>query len=297
MTSRSHVAGESIAYVKGAQGLRLAADLAGPSDGSLVILLHGGGQTRHSWSDAQRRLAEAGYRVIAYDARGHGDSDWSATGDYAFASLADDLREVLAYGGRPAALVGASLGGITSMMALAGDSPPPCWALALVDVVPRMNLDGRARVLEFMAAYPEGFASIDEAIEAISAYLPHRAGRPKAALGAMKNLRMRQGRFYWHWDPAFLKNRLTDLPFAGLESTLQSGIFPVLLVRGGLSDVVTEGDAQSFAAAVPKAEISVITGAAHMVAGDRNDAFGSVILSFLRRAHDSLGSTEAVRGR
>lgn len=297
MTSRSNAATESIAYVEGAQGLRLAADLMGPPDGPPVNLLQGGGQARHSWLGAQHRLAVAGYRVIAYDARGHCVSDWSEVGDYGIASLADELRSVLAYDARPAALVGASLGGVTLMMSLIGASPAQCWALALVDVVPCMNLDGRARMLEFMAAYPEGFASIDNAIEASSAYLSHRAGRSRTVLGAMKNLPVRQGRFYWRWDPALLKNRITDPPFAGLESALRSGLFPVLLVRGGLGDLVTERGAQSFAAAVPGAEISAITGAAHMVAGDRNDAFGSAILSFLRPANDARGPTKALRGR
>ncbi|MEQ9122681.1 MAG: alpha/beta fold hydrolase, partial [Alphaproteobacteria bacterium] len=63
---------------RGADGLDIAGDSWGPPEGRLVLLLHGGGQTRHAWKGAGETLAEAGYRAIAFDARGHGDSGWAA---------------------------------------------------------------------------------------------------------------------------------------------------------------------------------------------------------------------------
>lgn len=277
--------------IQGAQGIELATDIEGPSNGELIILLHGGGQTRYSWSTLERRLGRKGYRVIAYDARGHGESDWSPTGDYALTNFVEDLAAVVKSEGRPVALVGASLGGLTSMVALANNPSIRCWALALVDVVPCMNAFGRARVIEFMAAHPDGFASVDEAIQVIAAYLPHRSRRPKERSGVMKNLRERGGRFYWHWDPAFLKSSRSIRSLPQLEPQLQSGDFPILLVRGDSSDVVTDSEAQSFAKRVPKAQIATIAGAAHMVAGDRNDAFSSVIEEFLARARQVGGTS------
>ena len=56
-------------------GLQVAADIYG-TKGPLVVLQHGGGQTRHAWKGAGQKLAEAGYLAVSLDARGHGDSDW-----------------------------------------------------------------------------------------------------------------------------------------------------------------------------------------------------------------------------
>jgi len=97
-----------------AEGVEIAADIAGRRGAPTVILGHGGGQTRHSWDRAEHQLAQAGYFAINYDLRGHGDSDWSPDGDYDITTRAHDLMAVAAQGAEPLALVGASLGGIDS---------------------------------------------------------------------------------------------------------------------------------------------------------------------------------------
>ncbi|RYF48858.1 MAG: alpha/beta fold hydrolase, partial [Cytophagaceae bacterium] len=98
-------------------GFFLSADAWGNPANPPVILLHGGGQTRHSWGDTAQRLADAGWYAIALDARGHGDSDWSAEGHYSIDSLASDLRAVCANLSAKPALVGASMGGMTALIA------------------------------------------------------------------------------------------------------------------------------------------------------------------------------------
>jgi pimeloyl-ACP methyl ester carboxylesterase len=67
---------------EGDGNIRLAADVAGDPLQPAVVLLHGGGQTRHSWSGAFQALARAGYYTVNIDARGHGESEWSADGRY-----------------------------------------------------------------------------------------------------------------------------------------------------------------------------------------------------------------------
>ena len=81
---------------RGATGLAIAADVGGDPSGPPVILLHGGGQTRHSWGTAFRALAAVGFHVINLDARGHGDSAWAPDGDYTLPALAADLQAVVA---------------------------------------------------------------------------------------------------------------------------------------------------------------------------------------------------------
>jgi pimeloyl-ACP methyl ester carboxylesterase len=121
---------------KGSDGVRLAGDTWGHPDGPLVVLLHGGGQTRHAWGGTGELLGKTGYFALAYDARGHGDSDWSPDGDYSQDALVRDLKCVVAaLGGRRPVLVGASMGGGTSLVA-SGERHIDAHALILVDIVP-----------------------------------------------------------------------------------------------------------------------------------------------------------------
>src|ERR1700761_2198242 len=101
-----------------ADGVRLAADTFGEPGSPAVILMHGGGQTRHSWSGVVGPLAAAGYFVVNYDARGHGDSGWSADGVYNYPLRAADLRSIVGELRGPCALLGASMGGITALQAV-----------------------------------------------------------------------------------------------------------------------------------------------------------------------------------
>ena len=139
-----------------ADDVTLVADVAGDPDAPTVVLMHGGGQTRHSWSGAMRALLDEGYRVINYDARGHGESSWSADGVYTFARRAADLRTVLAEIAAPVALVGASMGGLTAMQAIGEGALPS--AVVLVDIVLRPEPRGVQRIRNFMRANPGGFA-------------------------------------------------------------------------------------------------------------------------------------------
>lgn len=78
-----------------ADGITLVADVAGSPDAPTVVLAHGGGQTRHSWKQLFMGLVNRGYSVVNYDARGHGDSDWAADGDYTIPALSRDLCTIL----------------------------------------------------------------------------------------------------------------------------------------------------------------------------------------------------------
>jgi pimeloyl-ACP methyl ester carboxylesterase len=271
---------------RGAGSIGLAADAEGPWDGPPCLLLHGGGQTRHAWGSATRTLGEAGFLALTLDQRGHGESDWAADADYSPDAYVADLRAVLEQIGRPTALVGASLGGLASLLA-AGEPPgAPCSALVLVDITPRLDAGGRERIGRFMSSHRDGFASLEEAADAVAAYLPHRP-RPADVSGLARNLRLEEdGRYHWHWDPAFVTSnwppRRHQAP-ERYERALAAVDVPILLVRGARSEIVTEEAARAFLSAAPSAEYVDVADAAHMVAGDRNDAFTAAVVEFLRR--------------
>jgi pimeloyl-ACP methyl ester carboxylesterase len=269
-------------------GVSLAADVAGPPDGAAVILGHGGGQTRHSWSGAMRRLVDEGYYVVNYDARGHGESDWAPNGEYSVATLADDLLDILATVSGPVALVGASMGGMTSFYAIGRSDRPIARALVMVDIALRPAIDGAEKIRSFMMANGDGFASLEEVADAVSAYNPHRP-RTRNLQGLLKNVRLRDdGRYYWHWDPRIIRQSPSVEPPDYLSALVEvSGnvTVPTLLIRGGFSDIVTDEQLDEMKRLVPQTEIFEVPGAGHMVAGDRNDAFNQGVLDFLHRHH------------
>jgi pimeloyl-ACP methyl ester carboxylesterase len=271
-------------FYEGAQGLRLAADIGGPADGPAVILLHGGGQTRQSWGGTAQKLIACGYHVVTLDARGHGESGWAPGGVYDMDGFVGDIRAVVEQLPNKPALVGASLGGVTAMTAIGESSEPIARALVLVDIVPRMNREGAAKVQAFMRSAPDGFASVEEAAESVAAYLPHRK-RPKNVEGLRRNLRLSEsGRLHWHWDPAFMTPREWDPSFdTRLENAARNLKIPTLLVRGSLSEIVDDASVAHFLELAPEAEYVDVAGAGHMVAGDSNDNFNAAILTFLAR--------------
>lgn len=262
----------------GPAGTDTVPDGAGPT----ILLLHGGGQNRHSWKNTGQILAGRGKHVIALDSRGHGDSDFSPTANYSVETLCADTLQVLYQIGRPVVLIGASMGGLTGILAAHEAGPEMVTKLVLVDVVPRFEKDGSARIRDFMFNHVHGFDSLEQAADAVAAYLPHRP-KPRSADGLKKNLRLRDGRWYWHWDPAFL-TKPGDDPFARvdmLETAAENLSVPILLIRGKLSDVVSVDGVRDFLEKVPAAEFVELSDAGHTAAGDDNDAFTDVVVHFV----------------
>lgn len=282
MSNANNLLEPSRLRLRGSGGIELAADQFGPVDGPLVVFLHGGGQTRHSWKTTGARLGASGMRVVTVDARGHGDSQWAPDRDYRRQTMVDDLLLVLEQLGAPAVVVGASMGGITGLLTTARPGGAAIRALVLVDIVTRPEPEGVARVIDFLGKHRDGFDSIDQAADAVAEYLPHRP-RPKSTEGLLRNLRERDGRWYWHWDPGMLGDRPED-PSAmiePMEDAARALRIPVLLVRGMRSDVVSAEGAEAFQRLVPHAQLVEIGGAAHTAAGDDNDSFTDAVAKFV----------------
>lgn len=274
-----------------AHGMTIAADAYGAPSDPPVLFMHGGGQTRHAWRGTAEALGQLGFYAISIDMRGHGDSSWAEAGEYRVDHYVEDLLGVVEQLSQPPILVGASLGGITGMLASARAGTAAAKGLILVDVTPRTNRDGILRIIEFMRGGSDGFASLEEAAEAIASYLPHRKRRSDLR-GLAKNLRRdKEGRYQWHWDPKILE--VWDPSLYDQEARAQivedrvvaakQLSVPTLLIRGRMSDVVSEELAREFLAMVPQAEYVDLEGAAHMVAGDKNDAFTEAVTGFIQK--------------
>ena len=269
----------------------IVADTFGNPEHKPVIFLHGGGQTRHSWGDSAKTLALNGYYSIALDARGHGDSSWSELGNYTIEDLGKDLEEVIKQIGKKPALVGASMGGLTSLIAEGESENSISSAIILVDIAPKAEQKGIERIFAFMSSNKHGFASIAEAAESVSAYLPNRT-KPKDHSRLEKNLRLRaDGRYYWHWDMKMLELWKSITPDQQIKNetrmyqAAKNLKVPTMIVRGGMSDVVSEKVMAEFLDEVPHVRSVNVSGAGHMVAGDSNHAFTNAVLDFLKEVY------------
>ncbi|WP_416140793.1 alpha/beta fold hydrolase [Halomonas sp. HK25] len=259
----------------------IAADSWGDSRGPLVLLSHGVGQTRHSWRNTGKLLGSCGYFVVAYDARGHGDSSWPSNGDYSRMAMIHDMRSIIKkLGKNNPALVGASMGGAASMVAV-GEGFLEASALVLVDIAPHIESNGLSRINAFMEKNVDGFTSLEEVAAAIQKYSP-RKNNDRNLDGLAKNVRFGEdGRYYWHWDPR-LSARERDSTARRVAAAKNLSL-PTLLVRGAKSDVVSQAGVDQFLSICPHAEYVNLQGARHMVAGDKNDIFGAAIIDFLSR--------------
>ena len=275
-----------------ADGLELAADVGGEPGDPMVLLLHGGGQTRHSWGQAARSLIATHHQVVSLDLRGHGESDWAGDGNYSLDCQIRDLRCVLDQLPAQPSIVGASLGGLIALLAVGEAECTIARRLVLVDVAPKVDPEGVARILGFMRQNPEGFADPSDAADAVAAYLPHRP-RPATHSGLERNLRRREdGRWYWHWDPALFDRLNADpqLQLVRFEKAARRVHIPTLLMRGQLSELVNDESVQHFLGLIPGARSVNVADARHMIAGDQNDAFNAELLDFLHEAVDSAAT-------
>lgn len=273
-------------HFSASDGVKIAASSYGSGQHPTVIMLHGAGQTRHSWHRSAVKIAESDFNVVTVDTRGHGDSTWSEHKDYSLDTLVSDLHSVITQlnTGRPT-VVGASLGGITALLAQGESNIRLFEALALVDITPKIDKQGVARILEFMNRFEEGFETVAQASAAVADY---KGGSQSAASqnpeGLLKNLRLRDnGRYYWHWDPALLDHvsGFGDEVVERQRIAAQALTLPVLLLHGKLSEIVSDDDAADFLQLVPHARYVDIAQASHMLATDNNDLFANAIVEFL----------------
>ena len=267
-------------------GITVEFDLWGKIKRDAILLLHGGGQTRHSWNATAEKITQVDGCAITMDLRGHGDSDWSHGGDYELSDFSEDVAFLIDTLEIQPSLVGASLGGLVGIYLEGRYSPGSISALVLVDIVPNINVLGAEKIKDFMLEHSKtGFTSLSEVSDILSEYNPHRE-KSSDLEGLKKNLRKRGEKWFWHWDPLFISSERgkenPDMRNPELLNELCNNIsVPMLLVRGKLSDLVTEIQVREFLERFPEASFADVSGAGHMVVGDKNDAFANEVIEFL----------------
>lgn len=265
-------------------GLTIVADTWGEPSAPTVLFAHGGGQSRSAWGATARIMAKAGYYAVSLDLRGHGASDWADDGDYSFAAYVRDFAAIIPQLGDRAALVGASLGGRASLL-MATTHAEMTAAVILADVTPRIDEDVADDMRDFFHASVAGFDSLDAAAATLSALAAH--GRPPRPDRLRGNMREKDGRFFWRWDPRFVEDRFVKGPdqLALLERSAAELTTPTLMIRAGDSTVVRPEHVAHFLSIAPHVETRIAPGIGHMLTGDANDAYAPLALAFLQRVY------------
>jgi pimeloyl-ACP methyl ester carboxylesterase len=249
-----------------APGQRVSALLWGGREPELV-LLHGGAQNAHTWDTVALAL---GRPLAAIDLPGHGRSDWRDDHDYGPRRNAEAVaRAVEKLAPRAAAVVGMSLGGLTTL-ALATLRPDLVRRAVLVDVTPGANAEKAEPIVAFVAG-PESFASFDEILARTIAHNPTRSVS-SLRRGVLHNAKpTADGRWVWRYDRRSRVRELaaSEIAFSAFWDDVSALRAPLLLVRGALSGVVDDADVAELRRRKPDAEVVVVEGAGHSVQGDR----------------------------
>ena len=246
-----------------------------------VVLLHGGGQSAHTW-DACCLILARSYRCLALDQRGHGDSDWSPDGAYGFEDHARDLAGFVdRLGLRRPLLVGMSMGGINATV-YASRHASRLRGLVSVDVGPDVQFEPVQRLMQGLGAY-RFFASTRDAAERLSR---QGARRPVSLLENTLSYNLREAddaRWTWKYDPRTLTEKTAEqilAPRQAIWGMLGGLTCPALVVRGADSEVFSEADAARFTNHLPRGSCVTVPGARHSVQTDNPRGLAAAIVAF-----------------
>jgi pimeloyl-ACP methyl ester carboxylesterase len=275
--------------IKGAHGLQLHL-LEWSTEGVPLVLLHGVGNEAHLWDDFVPAVADH-YRVLAFDQRGHGDSDWDPEARYDAQSMADDLEAVLAVMAIDRfVLVGFSMGGRVAMT-FAGRHPERLAGLVIIDIGPEIDARGVSRISNEMSTNRAPvFANVDEYTAMLSLNYP--AGQPHAIRRmATHGLRQREdGLFELKMDPKLRGERPQDAAAVAKEEAfiklqwdaLANVPCATLVVRGAASDILSPEIADKMVDEVLKnGQLAVVPQAAHSVMTDNPKGFEEAVCGFV----------------
>lgn len=271
-------------------GLAIAGEAFGNDGAPPVLFFHGGGQSRSAWRGSARAVGAAGYLGIAFDLRGHGDSEWASDGDYLLDAYARDVAALLGQFERPVTLVGASRGGQASLVA-ASHNPECVRLVMLADVAPMMRDDGVDGIRAFYAEGAAGFASLVEAADSLARHL----GQPRMADPSRLAKALRpdaDGRWHWRWDPATGDPQFLHPQSEG-EALLEAAAHvrsPVVLVRAEHSNLLTDEGVERFRQLAPQLDVRIARGVGHMFTADRNEGFAADLLDVLARTPERIAA-------
>lgn len=246
-----------------------------------LLLIHGLTGNSWEWGTVARELAKR-HRVLAFDQRGHGATDWAA--DYSVDLLAEDIGSLMdALGIERAAVVGHSLGG-NSAYCFAAAHPDRVTRLVIVDIAPpalagpRQTGAIRAWLQELTAAAHPGRE------HAVDAWKSMNPTARDAELWEYVRHNMRQdrdGSWRWRFDGVGLQRLLDGVDEARLWEAVRGVECPSLVIRGSDSPILDRETADRMVRELRHGSLAEIPGGGHDLTVERPEALAAAVLGFL----------------
>jgi pimeloyl-ACP methyl ester carboxylesterase len=249
------------------------------------VLIHGFGEGSYVWNEFAP-LVSSHYRTFAVDLCGHGDSEWDCLENYNIKSYVSDVVNVLrALNCKNIVLVGHSMGADIAIRA-ALERPECIVGLVLVDFGPVLNSDGLQRVHEDFRAGNRIYSSILEYTTWLAERRPLIQADVLRRIASCALLPRPDGTFQRKVDPSMLLSAHERCECkrdgSDLWNYLKQMRWPVLVVRGEGSAVLTRRVAEQMRAALPNGHLRVVKQAGHDVMSDNPAGFLEAVLPFLR---------------
>jgi pimeloyl-ACP methyl ester carboxylesterase len=259
-----------------AGGLRLHALARGDAAAPPVLLLHGSSGHAHQWDDVAAALAD-GYRVLALDLRGHGDSARPGPPAYCFADYAADVRAfAAALALPPIVLIGHSLGALVTML-IAGEGGLPLRGVGLLDIEASPPPYQAQRLNEAGARPARRFASLEEAIEFEARTLPAVPADRLTRVAAHGLRALPDGTLEHKAD----REALRQFEQVDYRPYLPRIACPAIVLRGSDSTVMRREAAEQMAAALPRGRFVEVPDAGHQLLIEQPEAVATVLRAWL----------------
>lgn len=274
----------------GTHGLELHA-LEWSREGTPLLFLHGFSNDAHVW-DLIAPVIAPHYRVLAFDQRGHGDSDRDPEGRYDHETMARDVNAALeSLGIARVVIVGHSMGGRVAMR-FAGLFPEKLAGLVVVDSAPDLDARGTTRISLDVQQQDWSFGSVAEYERVLQRQYAVTKPELLAKLAVHWTRRREDGRYELKLDPGFMKARQgvtaeaakawSEQEAKHLWAALAGLPCPALVVRGAASDVMSAEVADKMVDdVIPKAVLETIARAGHSVMLDNPEAFEKALTGFV----------------
>ena len=246
-----------------------------------IVCLHGLRAYGH-WFDEFAQVVKDRYRVLAPDQRGRGESDWAKDGDYSRQAYVSDVEGFVdALSLDKFILVGHSMGGLNAIHYTA-QHPDRVTALFILDIGPDVDPAGMQRIRTELGKTPNAFDSWQEA----KAFLKQRHPR---APEENRQTRLRwmfreapDGKIQWRIDQAIFDPNLKPDDPQQTWALLSQIRCPTLIVRGGVSDVLSAPTCEEMVKRIQGSQWVDIPNAGHMVIEDNPEACNTAMLEFLQ---------------
>lgn len=259
--------------------MKLNYETAGQKTNPAIILVHGLFGDLDNLKSISREL-QSDYFVVNLDLRNHGQSPW--TDSMTFSEMADDLGALMdALELEKAHFLGHSLGGKV-VMEFSLAYPKRCISLVVADIAPVAYDARHTHIIDALEQVDlSKIKSRQDADKQLAAHI----SEPGVRAFLLKNLRKNAaGEWEWRMNLAGLRHCYGDL----IGAPTRNGRFvgPVLFIRGGKSDYVTEAHRDAIAERFPKAQAKTIADTGHWLHAEKPSVFNGIVTRFL----DEIGS-------